>query len=107
MFDEDRYIPYNSEIVLVQLSEDIIGSTPSVTDLPSRTTACRNFHHITILSSSILISRLVFIVFPALAYSATDSILYLTSTEWLLSGQPTCRLSTDPHPAAFQRNGPS
>jgi hypothetical protein len=93
-FAEDRYIPYNGEIILVRLSEDLPGpgsTLPSVTDLPSYATR-RNFHHAILLSSSIFISGLEFIVFPAPAYSATDPISHLTSTDWLLS-----------QPAAFQQ----
>ena len=93
-FAEDRYIPYNGEIILVRLSEDLAGpgsTLPSVADLPSHATR-RNFHHAILLSSSIPISGLEFIVFPAPAYSAADPISHLTSTDWLLS-----------QPAAFQQ----
>jgi hypothetical protein len=93
-FAEDRHIPYNGEMIVVRLSEDLAGpgsALPSVTDLPSRAT-CRNYHRAILLSASILVSGMEFVVFPVPAYSATDPISHLTSTDWLLS-----------QPAAFQR----
>ena len=93
-FAEDRHIPYNGEIIVVRLSQDLTGpgsTLPSVTDLPSCATL-RNYHHAILLSSTVPVSGLEFIVFPVPAYSATVPISNLTSTDWLLS-----------QPAAFQQ----
>lgn len=86
-FAVDRYIPYIGEIILVQLSEDLPGPGSilhSFGDLPSKATG-RNYHHAILLSSRTYFSGLEFVVFPVPAYSATDPISHLTSTNWLLS----------------------
>ena len=59
-FDDDRYIPYNGEIIVVRLSKDLVGPVSSLGDLPFRSTRC-NCHHLIVLSS----------------------ISHLTSTGWL------------------------
>jgi hypothetical protein len=76
-FAEDRYIPHNGEII--SLSENLTGlgsTTLSLTDLPSRATP-RNYPYAILLSSSIPVSGLKFIVFPVPTYSAMDPSSHL------------------------------
>jgi hypothetical protein len=105
-FAGDYYIPRIGEIIAVRLSEALSGpgsTFPSHTDLPSRVTR-HNYHHAILLSSSTLISRLEFIVFPVPAYSATDPISHLTSTDWLLSQPAAVQLVHIPLP--FEQTTP-
>jgi len=81
-FDDDRYIPYNGEIILVRLSKDLTGpgsALTSLSDLPSCST-CRNYHYAMVLASTVPSSGLEFTVFPVPSYSVMDPISHLTST---------------------------
>jgi hypothetical protein len=93
-FAEDCHIPYNGEIIILRLSEDLTGpgsSLHSVTDLSFRA-ARRNYRYAILLSSPSQAWNLLSSQVPA--YSATDPspISHLTSNDWLLS-----------QPAAFQQ----
>jgi hypothetical protein len=93
-FDDDRYLPYIGEIIVVRLSEDLAGpgsALTSLNDLPSRATR-HNFHHAIVLAYNVSGSGLQFTVFPVPSYSSMDPDSHLTSTDWLLS-----------QPADFQR----
>jgi hypothetical protein len=89
-YAEDSHLPSEGEIIVLRLSQDLVGPSSIIAshNQPSRVTR-RNYHQAVVLGISLDAFRplLFFTVLPMPSYSAADLTSGLSSTTWLL-GQP-------------------
>jgi len=87
-YAEGGHLPSEGEIIIVRLSQDLLGpgSIIGSRDLPSRATRY-NYHHTVVLDIDLKVFQcvLIFTVLPMPAYSGTDPTSGLSSARWLLS----------------------
>jgi hypothetical protein len=87
----DRHVPSLGEIILLRLSEPLFGPgsiIQSSRNLPSRANQ-HNYHHAVVvginLGINVGLNTIGFTVCPMPAYSFTDPVSGLSSTDWLLN----------------------
>ena len=89
-YGTDGHLPSEGEIIVVRLAQDLFGPgsiLPNSRTLPSRVTR-HNYHHAVVLGVNVSVFPVPvihFTVFPMPAYSFTDPVSSLSSTNWLLT----------------------